>query len=382
LTLVTEPKSGDKSPHSLELLAALRLALVRGVGPRVRMALIERFGAPQAVFAATPSELESVPNVGHKVCQAIRKAAQEIDVAAMLDQCRRQNVELILDTDLDFPPPLKEIADPPGLLFVRGRLLPQDAMAIAIVGSRHATHYGLTQAEKLAGSLARAGLTVVSGLARGIDAAAHRGALAAGGRTIAVLASGVVSIYPPEHTKLAEEIAAQGALISEAPPHAVPKGGCFPQRNRIISGLAQGVIVVEAAARSGALITAHHAAEQGRDVFALPGPVDSRMSRGCHRLIREGAALIESADDVLEQLGPLPNPTPAPDGRQVQHPGELLLTAEEQQVYAAVKTAPMSIDDVITRSALPPQRVLAALSVLEMRHLIKRLSGQRVCRVC
>ncbi len=183
---------------------------------------------------------------------------------------------------------MRDLPDPPGVLFVRGTLAPSDAMAVAIVGSRHATHYGLTQAERLAGSLARAGLTVVSGLARGIDAAAHRGALAAGGRTIAVLASGVLNIYPPEHNTLAEEITQHGAVMSESPPRAEPLAGMFPQRNRIISGLSLGVLVVEASTRSGALITARHAMEQGRDVFAVPGPITSRMSHGCHRLIRDG----------------------------------------------------------------------------------------------
>jgi DNA processing protein len=191
-----------------------------------------------------------------------------------------------------YPQPLDEIPDPPPLLFVHGALQAADALAVAIVGSRHATHYGLTQAERLAGSLARAGFTIVSGLARGIDAAAHRGALAAGGRTLAVLGSGVLNIYPPEHQELAVQIRSQGAVLSEAPPHSNPLSGAFPQRNRIISGLALGVIVVEASARSGALITARHAMEQGRDVFAVPGRVDSRNSHGCHRLIRDGAKLV------------------------------------------------------------------------------------------
>ena len=187
-------------------------------------------------------------------------------------------------------------------------------MAVAIVGTRHATRYGLAQAERLAGSLARTGFTVVSGLARGIDAAAHRGALAAGGRTIAVLASGLLEIYPPEHDKLADEVAASGYLVSESPPRMVPLSGAFPQRNRIISGLSLGTIVVEAADRSGALITARHAYEQGREVFAVPGPIDSRMSRGCHALIKDGAKLVESIDDVLAELGPLAENIQRDDG--------------------------------------------------------------------
>jgi DNA processing protein len=260
-------------------------------------------------------------------------------------------------------------------------LKPDDALAIGIVGTRHGTQYGLRQAERLAGSLARAGLTVVSGLARGIDAAAHRGALAAGGRTLAVLASGVLTIYPPEHDKLAAEVVAQGALLSESPADAQPLGGTFPQRNRLISGLSLGVIVVEAPERSGALITARHAMEQGREVFAVPGQVDSRTARGCHRLIRDGAKLVESADDVLEELGPLVEAAPRDDGPPVRHPAELMLNELEQKVLAAVGSDPTSIDQIIAESGLPVQRVLSTVSVLEMRRLVRRLSGTTVVRV-
>jgi len=290
-------------------------------------------------------------------------------------------VTLLRDRDECFPRLLRELPDPPGLLFVRGELLPRDAVAIAIVGSRHATHYGLRQAEKLAGSLALAGFTIVSGLARGIDAAAHRGALAAGGRTIAVLASGVVNIYPPEHEGLAAEIAGSGALISEAPPHALPKGGTFPQRNRIISGLSKGVIVVEAATRSGALITARHALDQGREVFAVPGPVDSRMSRGCHGLIRDGATLVETADDVLRELGSFAEPLASQAGEPVRHPAETMLNDTQKQVYAAVRTSPTSVDEIVAATGMPAQQVLSSISMLELRHLIERISGQQVRRL-
>ena len=232
----------------------------------------------------------------------------------------------------------------------------------------------------MAGSLARAGLTVISGLARGIDAAAHRGALAVGGRTIAVLATGVLKIYPPEHDKLAAEIAARGALVSESPAHGEPMAGMFPQRNRLISGMSLGVIVVEAAERSGALITARHAMEQGREVFATPGNVDSRTSRGCHRLIRDGAKLVESADDVLEELGPLVEATPRDDGQMIHQPAELLLNDQEQQVLLAVGGAATGIDQIISETGLPVPQVLSTLSVLEMRRLIRRLSGTMVVR--
>jgi DNA processing protein len=217
--------------------AALQLALVPGVGPRTRRKLLERFGSPTEVLAAAPSDLRTVPGVGPKLCRAISTARTEIDVAAEIERCRQGNVNIVCDYEESFPRLLSEFPDPPGVLFVRGQILPTDALAVGVVGARHATQYGLMQAERLAGNLARAGLTVVSGLARGIDAAAHRGALAAGGRTIAVLASGVLNVFPPEHNELAEQIAARGAVISESPPKFAPLAGMFPQRNRIISGL-------------------------------------------------------------------------------------------------------------------------------------------------
>jgi DNA processing protein len=237
-------------------------------------------------------------------------------------------------------------------------------------------------AERLAASLSRAGLTIISGLARGIDAAAHRGALSAGGRTLAVLGSGVLNIYPPEHVELAKEVISHGALVGEAPVRSAPLSGAFPQRNRLISGMSLGVVVVEAALQSGALITARHAMEQGREVFAVPGPVDSRTSRGCHKLIRDGAKLVETADDVLEELGPLVAPAARADGTAVHHPAELLLNDTEQRVLAAVSGSPTAVDQVIADSGLPTPQVLAALSVLEMRRLIKRISGNYVVRAC
>jgi DNA processing protein len=299
--------------------------MVPGVGPRVRKALVERFGSAADVLAAAISDLRSVPGVGTKLCRAIAAARREIDVAAELELCRQNGVGLLVASQPEYPQQLRTIYDPPGVLFVRGQVLPVDGLAVAIVGTRHATPYGLAQAERLAGGLARAGYTIVSGLARGIDAAAHRGALKAGGRTLAVLGRGVLNIYPPEHVQLADEVIAHGAVLSENPPRSEPFAGAFPQRNRIVTGLSQGVIVVEAADRSGALISARHAMEQSRDVFAVPGRVDSRMSKGCHRLIRDGAKLVETVDDVLEELGPLAAPNQAAasatgESREIRHP--------------------------------------------------------------
>jgi DNA processing protein len=372
-------RSAATDDSAAELVDVLRLALIPGVGPRTRKTLLERFGSPRAVLAAAPSALREVPGIGPKLLAKILDA-HNLDAEGEITLCRRHGIQIITEGMVEYPRALREIHDPPGVLFVRGALLPSDALAVAIVGTRHATHYGLRQAERLAEGLARAGLVIISGLARGIDAAAHRGALAAGGRTIAVLASGVLNIYPPEHEKLAVEIATHGALVSESPPLFEPMAGTFPQRNRLISGMSLGVIVVEAGDRSGALITARHALEQGREVFAVPGNADSRASRGCHRLIRDGATLVTSPEDVLEALGPLVEAAPRPDGSRVHRPAELLLNEVEQQVLAAIGESPTQIDAVVAQSGLPVATVLATLSVLEMRHLVRRLGGSTVAR--
>jgi DNA processing protein len=367
-------------PLAGDLADTLLLSMISGVGPRLRQLLLERFGSPAAILGASESALRSVPGIGAKLAGVVRRARDEIDVGRELEICARHQVTIVPFGGDSYPAGLREIADPPGVLFVRGAITPADALAVAMVGSRHATRYGLAQAERLAGSLARAGLTVVSGLARGIDGAAHRGALAAGGRTIAVLGSGVLNIYPPEHRALADEVVAHGAVISEAPARAAPLSGAFPQRNRLISGMTLGVVVVEAAVQSGALITARHAMEQGREVFAVPGPVDSRMSRGCHRLIRDGAKLVETADDVLEELGPLVSAAPLSDGRLVHHPAELTLNDQERLVLDAIDGRATLIDQIVADSGLPTPCVLSILSVLEMRRLVRRLSGNLVSR--
>jgi DNA processing protein len=364
-----------------ELIDSVRLSLVSGVGPLLRQALLERFGSPAAVLAAAEDELQVVDGIGPKIAARIVAARDEIDAEFELQLAAEHGIDVLAHSDAEYPRPLRQIHDPPGVLFRRGQASPQDELAVAIVGTRHATRYGLAQAERLAGSLARTGFTVVSGLARGIDAAAHRGALAAGGRTIAVLASGLLEIYPPEHEKLAVEVAASGYLLSEAPPRMVPMSGAFPQRNRLISGLCLGTIVVEAPERSGALITARLAYEQGREVFAVPGPIDSRMSRGCHALIKDGAKLVESVDDVLAELGPLAEKIEREDGTTLERPAELVLNEIERQVLAAIDSAPTSVDTIATASGLAIHRVLSTVSVLEMRRLIRRTSGTQVVRV-
>ena len=405
---VTYYKGRHMTPHddpsespSDELLDSLRLSLISGIGPRTRRALLERFGTSSDVLAAAPSSLREVVGVGPKLVEKIVSAEREVDPRREIEICRENGISILMHpepngSDVDesqpavgangYPRLLARIDDPPSVLFLRGRIMPCDGMAIAIVGTRHATRYGLAQAEQLAGSLARAGFTIVSGLARGIDAAAHRGALAAGGRTLAVLGSGVMNIYPPEHKDLAEEVAGNGCVISESPPLFKPLGGSFPQRNRIISGLSLGTIIVEAPQRSGALITARLAMEQNREVFAVPGRVDSRASRGCHLLIRDGAKLVQTADDVIEELGPLGESIPRADGQTVRNPAELSLNPEialnevEQKVLAAIDTEATPIDRVIAETGLPANSVLSTISVLEMRRLVRRLSGSSVVR--
>lgn len=374
------PQQWQATPdESAELAGLLRLALVDGVGPKTWQALLRRFGSVAAVLQAPVEELRNVPGVGATIAERIAQAARS-NVDELLGECRKHSIDILLQSCEQFPRLLREIDYPPILLFAKGSLAPQDSLALAVVGTRHPTSYGLRQAERLAGGLARAGFTIVSGLARGIDQAAHRGSLAAGGRTIAVLANGLANIYPPEHTQLAQEIVNQGVLLSESPPQAIPAGGTFPRRNRLISGLSLGTIVVEAGTRSGALITARHAMEQGREVFAVPGRVDDRTSRGCHQLIRDGATLVESVDDVLDQLGPLVEPVRTQPDREIRNPAELQLNEVEQKVLEAIGTAPTSTDQIIAVTGIPVSRVLATLSVLEMRRLIRRTSGNTVAR--
>jgi DNA processing protein len=361
--------------------AYIRLSLVNGIGPRTLAALVDRFGTATAVLKATLGQLGQVARVGPKLATLIRDGAKSDLYERVLAHSQSHGVRILVPGDSEYPRLLSELADPPLMIFVRGTIEKKDAISIGMVGTRHCTHYGKTMAERIARGLAQRGLTIISGLARGIDAVCHEAALKAGGRTIAVLGSSVTDIYPPEHEELADRIVAQGALLSETHPFSKPKAGVFPQRNRIISGLSLGVLVVEAADRSGSLITARHAGEQGRDVFAVPGPVTSRMSKGCHQLIRDGATLVCDVDQILEHLGPLVEGVEMADGTQVKHPAELQLNEIEQQILQCIQSEPTDVDAVVTSSGLPVPRVLSTLSVLEMKGLIRRPSGRIVCRI-
>jgi DNA processing protein len=357
------------------------LTMVPGVGPHTCRALLERFGTAAGVLEAPAATLRTVPGVGTKLAARIAGARRDLDPAADLELCRKSDVRVIARGDPTYPRSLEEIPDPPCLLYCRGTLEASDPLAIALVGSRRCTPYGLRIAERLAAGLARVGLTVVSGLARGIDAAAHRGALKAGGRTLAVLANGLSQVYPPEHEELARAVAGSGALLSEMPMRQAPLAGLFPQRNRLISGLSLGVVVVEAAPRSGSLSTAHHAMEQNREVFAVPGPVDSLPSQGCHRLIRDGARLVETVDDILEELGPLVREVrAADDGPTVRHPAELTLSDNERSLLGHLSDHPVAVDALIALTHLTAAQVMATVSVLEMRRLVRRLPGPQFVR--
>ena len=365
-----------------ELRDLVALTLIPGIGPLTLGALLERFKTPGRILSASIESLRGVEGVGPKLAAKIAEARRGDEAEVELAHCRQDGVDLIARSNPDYPEPLSRIADPPSLLYRRGTTAPSDGLAIAIVGSRKCTPYGIRMAERLAQSLARVGLTVVSGLARGIDGAAHRGALKAGGRTVAVLANGLSAIYPPEHSELADEVAASGAIYTESPMRQGPLAGLFPQRNRIISGLCLGVVVVEATPRSGSLSTAKHAMEQDREVFAVPGPADSLSSRGCHALIRDGARLVETVDDILEELGPLVKEVKAADeGTPVRHPVELALNERERSILGHLGDDPLGVDDLVGAARLTASQVMATLSILEMRRLIRRMPGNRFVRI-
>ncbi|MEM0926759.1 MAG: DNA-processing protein DprA [Planctomycetota bacterium] len=359
----------------------LRLSLLPGLGPRTLASLLSSFGSAAAVLSASSEHLSSVAGVGPTLIRKIQSADHHVDEQRVLDWCAANACDVMTDEDECYPRLLRELDDAPPIVYKRGDFESVDELAVAIVGTRHATSYGTRQTERLVYGLAKAGVTIISGLARGIDAVAHESALSAGGRTIAVLGGGLGQLYPPEHEGLAEAIAADGVVMSEYPPEAKPRGGMFPQRNRIIAGLSLATLVIEAPDRSGALITARHAGELGRDVLSLPGPVTSRASRGTNRLIRDGATLIQSVDDVLEALGPLSSSVKTDDGHEVRSPAELTLNEQERTVLDAIESSGSLIDHVIANTDLAAHQVLATISVLEMRRLIRRLGGQYVARI-
>jgi DNA processing protein len=364
----------------------LRLALVPGLGPKLTAALLARFGSPAAALRATATELLEIPHIGEKLAPALAAALRTVDIGPELDLLAKHSVNPIPLGFAGYPLPLSGVEAPPPLLYFRGAWTEADANAIGIVGSRACTAYGRKMAEQLARDLVRAGFTIISGLARGIDGVAHRAALDAGGRTIAVLAGGLSKIYPPEHADLADEIALRGALVTETPMTVEPQPGMFPARNRIISGMSRAVIVVEANAKSGALITATHAGEQGREVFAVPGNADSGASAGCLELIRKGARLIRNTDDVIEDLKGIAvadfshlarerKREEAPSAPREPVPAPLpALDATQQRVYDAL-AAKRHADELVRELGVSTGDLARTLMQLELKKVIRRLPG-------
>jgi len=361
--------------------AVLRLALTPGVGGVSFRALLERFGSSQAALEAGAAAVAEVPGFGLNRARAFVEGRSAVDVEAELEKAAARQVRIIPYGDAAYPVALTYLPDPPPVLYMRGELLPLDCRAFAIVGSRRSSLYGQQQAERFAAGLAGAGFTIVSGLARGIDICAHQGAMKAGGRTIAVLGNGLSSVYPPEHARQAEEVAAHGAVISEFPMDAEPLAENFPRRNRVISGLSLGVLVVEAGRKSGALITASAAAEQGKDVFAVPGRIDSPFAFGAHQLIQKGAKLVQSLEDILDEYPDLGLSAASQGGGAQQ---ALLLgprlDPQEEAVLGALDDEPQTADQIAARAGLPAAAVAANLTMLELKRLARSVPGQRFVR--
>jgi len=352
--------------------------MVPKLGPVRLRRLLDVFGSPQRILLAKSTELRGVEGIGPEIADAIAHWEQHVDLGGELARIAEFGAHVITQDDPVYPPLLREIHNPPIVLYVWGELLEQDRHAISIVGSRKTSHYGLESAKKLSYQLAYAGLTIVSGLARGIDTAAHQGALAAKGRTVAVLGSGLLNLYPAENQALAEKIAASGAVVTEFPMTVSPDVQTFPQRNRIVSGWSDGLLVVEAGLKSGALITAGQAADQGRSIFAIPGQIDKSTSAGSNRLIQQGAKLVMGAEDILDDLQIL-----LPEKPQLQQsPARVVqFTGNEQAVYDAITEGETAIDAIITKSGLPPGSVSSTLLALEMKRLVKQLPGQHFVKL-
>lgn len=377
----------------------LALKLVEGLGNIAIKNLLKSFGTPEDVFKAPLPMLETVTGIGSKTAHHIKDFKQWPEVNADLEKARRLNVAIITCQDPRFPQRLRHIYDCPALLYVKGELQGID-ISIAVVGSRNASVYGKYTTERLCRELALSGMTIVSGMARGIDASAHKGALSVKGRTIAVLGSGLDVIYPPENETLFHEISRSGAVVSEYPFGTRPNAPNFPARNRIISGMSLGVVVVEATEKSGSLITARIALEQGRDVFAVPGSIDEAGSRGTNRLIKEGAKLVENVDDILSEIRPHSSPGDSISGRASlpadptdYEPAELtdalsnekggsknshypVLGEKEHLLINHLSTRPRSVDDLIAATGLSASEILSLLLHLELRGLIRQMPGK------
>jgi DNA processing protein len=355
--------------------ACIVLNMLPTIGPVRLRRLLEVFSEPQQVLTARRNDLRQVEGIGNEVADQISKWETIVDLDAELKRIREFGAKVITQQSASYPKSLREIHSPPIVLYVWGELQERDNHGIGIIGARRTTHYGTDSAKKLAYQLAYAGLTVVSGLARGIDTAAHQGALAAKGRTIAVIGSGLSKLYPPENQALAEKIrSGHGAVVSEFSMEIEPDRQTFPMRNRIISGWSHGILVVEAGLNSGALITAAQALEQGRSVYAVPGHINAPSAMGSNRLIQQGAKLVMDASDILDDLQILlPKAKALPQAAARELPP---LSDEEQRVYDSIDAAETAIDKIASRSGLASASVSSALLRLELKRLVKQLPGK------
>lgn len=359
-----------------ERIAWLSLKLIPDLGNRSLLRLLRHFGSPSAILRAGLAELATVSGLKEKARLALVKKAMIRSPDAEWKKLQEEGIHLLCLSDPQYPANLAAIPDPPVALFVKGSLEPRDLVSIAVVGSRAASPMGLIFTERLSGDLAQAGVTVVSGFAAGIDSAAHRGALKAKGRTLAVLGCGLDVDYPRGNAGLRREIAQWGALLTEFPPGTPPAPGHFPMRNRIISGLTLGVVVVEAAHRSGSLITARLALEQGREVFAVPGLAQNYRSVGPHRLLRQGAKLVESAEDVLEEIRAGIRPSRAAHESARSTPPGQDMSPEEVLMFQSLHQHPQHIDELCRILQWPVSRVMSILLALELKGQAVQLPGK------
>lgn len=365
-----------------ELEAKIALVVARKFTPLGMTNLLKHFGSASAVVGAKKAEISRIPKVNRKGADAVAEVIKSGEHLREIEKCDKHDIRLMQIEDDDYPQFLKRIIDPPPLLYMRGEIMSDDDLAIAVVGGRSATYYGTSQSARFARDFATRRVTVVSGLARGIDTSAHKAALEAGGRTLAVIGSGLLDIYPPENKRFATEIADNGAVISEFPLETPGRARNFPQRNRIISGLSLGVLVIEATSKSGSLITARMAVEQGREVLALPGKVDSDLSEGPHELIRQGAHLVAAPEHVyesLEMLKQLPEED-APKKPESKTPAGLSPT--ESTLWASLQPSDgLTVDDLMRQTSLPAAQISSGLLTLEMKRLAKSLPGKRYVKL-
>jgi DNA processing protein len=359
------------------LLPWFQLKSTPGVGNLIFKRLIDAFDSAEAVLGAPHQVLTQIDGVSERLATAIKQTRLPDSVETELDRVHQKGFRVVTLVDSDYPALLLEIPDPPPYLYVYGRL-PRNLNNIAIVGSRHATQYGLSTTKHLSRDLVKHGLTIISGMARGIDTAAHEGALAAGGKTVAVLGSGLAYIYPRENEKLFHQIAENGAVITEFPLDAEPEGHHFPMRNRIISGLSLGTVIVEATLRSGSLITARLAAEQNREVFAVPGSIKSFKSTGTHTLIKQGARLVEQSQDILDEIVHLldRSDTVSDSDEKIDPIGANKISATETSVLQVLEPYPIHFDDLVRKLVMPPSELAAVLLRLELTNKVQQDPGK------